>query len=584
MTKSGERELAAAGEALSTQTLYLGKHEEAINRRIALLEAERFVERLWQKDGTLWKEDEKSVDQIKGSLGWIDVARKMAVHVEDIYEFAAEALAAGTKQAVLMGMGGSSMAPLLFEETFSKGEKGMSLAVLDTTDPATVRGIDRKVNLRETLFVVASKSGTTAEPNAFGEYFFARMSGVKEITAGSNLAVITDPGSPLESVARERCYRGVIHNFKDIGGRYSALSYFGLLPAGLLGLDVEKLVTRALRMEKACGFETPIRENPGVVLGAVMGELAGLGVDKLTFLIPEAIGYLGLWLEQLIAESTGKEGTGILPIADEPPGPASCYGEDRFFVLISVKGYEDEALEKMVLDLKEAGKPVVVIRLNDFYDLAQEFYRFEIATATAGRILGINPFDQPNVQESKDVTKKLLKVVEEGGRVEEPEPAGSEGDLVFFTGLTGTSGESFVKNFLSQAGKGDYLALQAYLTERADHTETLQEIRKMVRDRLGIATTLGYGPRFLHSTGQFHKGGPNTGLFLQLTVDDEEDAEIPGTNYSFGILKRAQAVGDMEALKAHGRRIMRIHLGKNAGKGLIGLRNIISAALEGLKL
>ena len=578
MTKADETEAAAMDQGAPRQIFYLGAYEEAVNARIRGLSEEYFVERLWQRDATLWKRDPKVEDQIKGSLGWLDLPGRMAQHVEDIYEFVAEALSGGMKRAVLMGMGGSSLAPMLFERTFPRGAGGVPLTVLDTTDPATVLALERAAPLEETFFIVASKSGSTAEPNAFGEYYFAKVDALKTITAGGNFAVITDPGSPLEGLARKRCFRGVVHNFKDIGGRYSALSYFGLVPAALMGLDIAKLVQRAMIMEKACSFHTPVPENPGIVLGAAIGELALQGVDKLTFLVPDAISSLGLWLEQLIAESTGKEGVGILPVADEPPGDPSAYGNDRLFVSFFIKGHADEALEKRVEGLKRARKPVIIIRLNDLFDLAQEFYRFEIATATAGRVLGINPFDQPNVQESKDMTNRLLEEVRLTGKVTEQEPTAKEGSLLFYGGEAGKDGRALLESFFAGARPSGYLSFQAYLTETPSTTKALQDMRAAVRDSLGLATTLGYGPRFLHSTGQFHKGGPNTGLFLQLTADDTEDAAIPGTNYTFGALKRAQAIGDMEALRQHGRRIMRVHLGGDVAQGLSQL----SALLTGL--
>ena len=527
MTKAQEMEGAVMREELDEQVLCLGEYESAVKERIAVLARENFVERLWQRDATLWKQDPLQEDLLRGSLGWLDVAGRMAHNVDDIYEFVAEALSGGMKRAVLMGMGGSSLAPLVFERTFPREAGGMPLTVLDTTDPARILEIERAAPLERTLFIVASKSGSTAEPNAFGEYFFAKVDAIKEITAGGNFAVITDPGSPLEHLARKRCFRGIMHNFKDIGGRYSALSYFGLVPPALMGLDIRKLILRAMRMEKACSFRMPVAENPGVVLGAALGELALQGIDKVTFLLPGPIRALGLWLEQLIAESTGKEGTGILPVADEPPGDASVYGNDRFFICFSVKGHPDRALEKRVEGLKQAGKPVITIGLNDLFDLAQEFYRFEIATATAGRILGINPFDQPNVQESKEVTHRLLEEVRLTGKVAEPEPAARKGGLVFYSDAGPQEGPALLKDFFAQALPSGYVGFQAYLAETPSTTQALQDMRVAVRDTLGLATTLGYGPRFLHSTGQFHKGGPNKGLFLQLTADDPEDASIP---------------------------------------------------------
>ena len=432
MKKASEKETEAMKVGLARQIFYLGPHEEAVNKRARMLSEEHFVERLWQKDGSLWKEDAAIIDQIKGSLGWLDSPGKMASMINDIYEFTAEAFAKGVKGAVLMGMGGSSLAPLLFEKTFDRGPGGIPVKVLDTTDPATILAIERSVSLRETLFIVASKSGSTAEPNAFDHYFYSKMEEIEGLSAGGNFAAITDPGSPLEAEARKRCFGGIIHNFKDIGGRYSALSFFGLLPAALMGLDVEKLLLRALRMAKACTHALPVVENPGVMLGAAMGELALKGIDKLTFLIAEPLSALGLWLEQLVAESLGKEGLGILPVVGEPPGVPSDYGDDRLFIAISAATHKDLSFEKSVDALKRAGKPVIVIRLNDLHDVTQEFFRFEIATATAGRIIGVNPFDQPNVQESKDVTKHLLHEIEVAGHLTEPEPIAREGELSFF--------------------------------------------------------------------------------------------------------------------------------------------------------
>lgn len=575
MTKRDDRQEQIMNETLSEQTLYLGKYNDAVNARIRGLEEERFVERMWSKQGAAWKKDWKDQEQITGSLGWIDVAETMAGHIEDIHEVAAEALSAGLTHAVLMGMGGSSLAPLLFQRTFPHGPTGMVLTVLDTTDPATILKIEREIPLAQTLFIVASKSGTTAEPNAFGEYFFSKLSGLKGASAGGNFAAITDPGSPLDDLARKRCFRAVIHNFKDIGGRYSALSYFGLLPAALMGLNVEKLIMRALRMRKACSFERPVPENPGVLLGTAIGVLTLHGVDKLTFLLPESLNALGLWLEQLIAESTGKEGTGILPVADEPLGKASDYSDDRIFVYFSLKGHPDERLEKLVGELITAGRPVITILLSDLFDLAQEFYRWEIATATAGRILGINPFDQPNVQESKDVTNRLLEVVRREGKLPEPAPFVREGDLCFYADRAGDSAPDMLKALFTSIRPSDYVALQAYITETPVTVAALQEMRIALRERFHVATTLGYGPRFLHSTGQYHKGGTNNGIFLQITADDAEDAAIPGTNYTFGVLKRAQAAGDLDALRKRDRRVMRIHLGKDVTGGLSRLLEMV---------
>jgi glucose-6-phosphate isomerase len=477
---------------------------------------------------------------------------------------------------VHMGMGGSSLAPLVFERTFDPGDHGLPLTVLDTTDPATILRIEDEVPVANTLFIVASKSGTTAEPLAFGDYFYAQVRAEKGDRAGENFVAITDPGSPLVDLAQERAFRRTFLNFPDIGGRYSALSYFGLVPAALLGVDVAELLDRALRMVHACASCVKLGHNPGVALGAALGELGRQGRDKVTFLVPEAISTLGMWLEQLLAESTGKEGTGLLPVALEPAGDPAVYGDDRFFAYLRLQGAGEGDLEDRVAALRRSGQPVVTIQMDDHLDLGQEFFRWEIATATAGAILGINAFNQPNVQESKDNTNRLLDVVRDGGKLPEEKPVLVDGALSLYADDAAPTVARTLARFLDQARPGDYVALMAYLSETPAIDQALQAIRLKLRDRLKLATTLGYGPRFLHSTGQFHKGGPNTGLFLQLTADDAEDAAVPGEPYSFGVLKRAQALGDLEALREHGRRVMRFHLGDDVDGGLKALAEAIS--------
>jgi len=377
----------------------------------------------------------------------------------------------------------------------------------------------------------------------------------------------------------------VFLNFTDIGGRYSALSYFGLLPAALMGVDVGELLVRALRMRYACSPEVPASENPGLALGATLGELGLRGRNKVTFLMPEALATFGMWLEQLLAESTGKEGTGLLPVTGEPIGDPSVYGDDRLFVHFRLKNAADrnpkadEALDRGVDALREAGHPVVTIEMEDLLDLGQEFFRWEIATAIAGAILGINAFNQPNVQESKDNTDRLLDVYKREGQLPEEDPALVEEPLVLYAenGAHQSIAEALA-DFFGKAQPQDYVALMAYLTEDQDTEQALQEMRVYLRDKLHLATTLGYGPRFLHSTGQLHKGGPNTGLFVQLTADDAEDVPLPGQPYSFGTLKRAQALGDLQSLRKHGRRVVRIHLGSDVQQGLAALQKAITQA------
>jgi transaldolase/glucose-6-phosphate isomerase len=569
----------ALKETVDRQTFDIPRYQTAVEKRLSLLQKVRFSARLWRKDLSLWKKDAENQETIRQGLGWLHVAEKMEEHLEELSNFLSEIQAAGFRQVVHMGMGGSSLAPLAFQRIFALGKNGMPLTVLDTTDPQTILGIERESSLTETLFIIASKSGTTAEPLAFGEYFYSKVKALKGEQAGKNFVAITDPGSPLVQIARDRSFRRIFPNFVDLGGRYSALSYFGLVPASLMDLDIAEILIRALRMKHACDSCVPNQENPGVVLGAGIGELAKRGRDKVTFLMPESISTLGMWLEQLLAESTGKEGKGLLPVAGESLGTPSVYGQDRLFIYFRLQEEIDRAIKDGIVGLKRAGHPVVTIQMDDLLDMGQEFFRWEMATATAGAILGINPFDQPNVQESKENTNHLLEEVGRTGRLSEPDPHLREDSLRFYTTEKGKNSAEYLRDFFAKAKPGNYIALQAYLPEKPEIHQRLQTIRIRLRDVLHLATTLGYGPRFLHSTGQFHKGGPNTGLFLQITADDTEDIPVPGTPYTFGIFKRAQALGDFKALQEHSRCVMRVHLGKDLLKGLDALSQILEQAI-----
>ena len=576
-----EKRAASFKEPVDRQTFDLGNYQKAVQARITDLEATHFSARLWRKDPSLWKSDPKDQEDIRNALGWLHVAEKMEENLKELDAFKNEILKAGFRHVLHMGMGGSSLTPLVFERTFTPSKDALPLTVLDSTDPATLLKIEQALPIENTLFIVASKSGTTAEPLAFAEYFYQKVKKIKGGLAGENFCVITDPGTPLVKLAQERAFRKTFLNFADIGGRYSALSYFGLVPAALMGVDVGELLARALRMLHACASSVPAQENPGLKLGAALGELAkNHKRNKVTFLVPKDISSLGMWLEQLLAESTGKEGTGLLPVAGEPLGEPTVYGDDRVFVYIRMKDTADKILESHVSALREAGQPVITIYLDDLLDLGQEFFRWEIATATAGAILGINAFNQPNVQESKDNTNRLLAVVRDQGKLPEETPSLIKDPLKLYFNEKATTVPDTLKQFLAQAHSGDYLALMAYITENPANDKALQDIRSMLQDRLHITTTLGYGPRFLHSTGQFHKGGPNTGLFLQLTADDVEDVPIPGAPYTFGIFKRAEAMGDLEALKKHGRRAGRVHLGSDTNKGLAALKKDLMSALQ----
>jgi len=570
--------LRAEGRAAKEAGLKTASFQSSrLKPRIEKLTQTQAVRRLWEKDASLWKREPDQQAGIARSLGWLRVAETMAERVSELRKFVHEIKEAGFSHVVHMGMGGSSLAPLVFERVFGPNPHGLPLLVLDTTDPASVAAVEEQVRLSTTLFIVASKSGTTSEPIAFGDYFYARVKALKGGKAGENFVVITDPDTPLVRLAEERGFARVFLNFPDIGGRYSALSYFGLLPAALLGLDLKGILDEVLAMSRAC--QRPLTENPGALLGAALGEMALAGRDKVTFLLPKELSSLGVWLEQLIAESTGKEGTGLLPIAGEEPGSPLVYGNDRLFVSIQMKGRIDPGLEDKVRLLQAANFPVIFIEVREAAGIVQEFFRWEVATAVAGAVLGINPFDQPNVQESKDATNRLLKSVEERGTLTEPAPVMTHGHLSFFGQDKAESPEHLLWSFVGEARPGDYISLQAYLTEDADTEELLQAIRLRLRDSLHVATTIGYGPRFLHSTGQFHKGGPNTGLFIQLTCRDAIDLSIPGKPYTFGIFKKSQALGDLEALARHGRRTVRIDLGDDVKKGLGLLKRLIEGAL-----
>jgi transaldolase / glucose-6-phosphate isomerase len=543
------------------------------------LAKEGFGRRLWDKDGKLWKEDEKDLAQIQGSLGWLGLPQIMAERITEINDFVHEIQGAGFTHVVHMGMGGSSLAPLVFERLFSPIPPGLPVLVLDSTDPQTITRLEQRISLATTLFIIASKSGTTAEPTAFGDYFYNRLRGIKGNGAGENFIAITDPDTPLVKLAGDRGFRRIFLNFSDVGGRYSALSYMGIVPAALMGLNMREMITSAVGMAQACGATANEDENPGIVLGAIIGEMARMGRDKITFVMSPELSSLGMWMEQLIAESTGKEGTGILPIVGEPLGDILAYGNDRIFVHLYETGKVDPDVERRLRLIQGADLPVISIEIKKRIAIVQEFFRWEIATAVAGAVLGINPFDQPNVQEAKDATNRLLRSVEENGSLGEPTPASVDGSLSLFCRQGVGETEDILREFFQQGRPGDYLSIQAYIQEEEQTDELIEAIRLSLRDALRLATTIGYGPRLLHSTGQFHKGGPNNGLFIQLTARDSLDISVPGKAFTFGILKRAQALGDFEALVKHGRRVIRIDLGGDPRKGLMQLRGLVERTL-----
>jgi transaldolase/glucose-6-phosphate isomerase len=574
------------GPKLSRQTYALGALDKGVQAKLKELRQTGFVRRLWAKDPTLWHTDPLQQKLIRNALGWLYITEQQVHHLPRIKGVAESVRAAGFKHALLLGMGGSSLCPEVFRMTFGVVPGYPELHVLDSTVPAQVRSFEKRVDLAKTLCIVASKSGTTTEPLVFYRYFYERVRQVKGEKAGENFIAITDPGSLLEKLAQESQFRDVLPGVPDIGGRYSALSNFGIVPAAIMGVNVEHLLYRAERMRLSCDSCVPPEDNPGVVLGVVMGELAKQGRDKITFVTSPAIWGLGAWIEQLIAESTGKEGRGIVPIDDEPLGPPEVYGKDRFFAYIRYSAGADTAQDAKVAALEKAGHPVVRIELAELINLGEEFFLWEIATAVAGSLLGVNAFDQPNVQESKDYTKNFLDGYNKTGRLPEEQPILTTdgikvyGDAANRQALKGAATlEQALKAHFARVQAGDYFAVNAFL-ERTDAVHrALQAIRLQVRNKKMVATTLGYGPRFLHSTGQLHKGGPNSGVFIQITSDDAEDLPIPGESYTFGVLKSAQALGDFLSLSKRNRRAIRVHLGKDVNAGLKRLQAAIEKAV-----
>jgi transaldolase/glucose-6-phosphate isomerase len=556
------------------------------------LQTQSFPQRLWDRDPSLWKNDPTHQAVIRNALGWLRISHAMLGHLEERSRFVEGVKSAGFTHAVVLGMGGSSLCPDVCRATFGTAPGFLQLHVLDSTVPAAVAQIEKCVDLAHTLFLVSSKSGGTVEPNSFFKYFYERVRALKGERAGGNFAAITDPGTSLEKLAREKKFRCVFPGVPDIGGRYSALSNFGMVPAALAGVDVQTLLARAERMVHACGACVPAKENPGAVLGATLAEAAQLGRDKITFVISRGIEIFADWVEQLIAESTGKEGKGLLPVAGEALGEPGVYGKDRIFVHLKLESEAEGSAEQALKALEAAGHPVIRISLRDKLDLGQEFFRWEVATATAGALLGIDPFDQPNVQESKDNTNRLLRQFLSQGKFGDEEPVLEDDGIRLYCGPAmrarleaaqavrgGKSHlpEGYLAAFLGQARPGDYVALMAYLEPNAEHTAALQWVRVRLRDSLRLATTLGYGPRFLHSTGQLYKGGPNNGLFIQITADDAEDLPIPGGPYSFSTLKRAQALGDLRSLESKQRRVIRLHLGKDVEAQLARLEKLVAS-------
>ena len=573
------------GGGLDRQALKLGNHiGKAVDSATEEWRASAKIRRLWRRDKSVWT----GTDEDKW-LGWLDGPAR--ADIADYEDFAQRVKRQNFTDAVVLGMGGSSLGPEVLAETFAKKSGFPQLHVLDSTDPAQVRSMESAVDIARTLFIVSSKSGGTTEPNAMKDYFFDRVAAaIGADNAGHRFVAVTDPGSSLEKIAAKQGFARIFHGEPSIGGRYSVLSPFGLVPAAAAGIDVRTLIKHTLAMVRSCGADVPPHENPGVQLGLAMG-VAGLeGRDKVTISASNKIADFGAWAEQLIAESTGKQGKGLIPIDGEPLADPEIYGNDRFFIDIRTDGDNDRAHDEKLDALERAGHPVVRIVMRSIDHLGQEFFRFEMATAIAGSILGINPFNQPDVEDAKVKTRELTAAFEKTGALpaERPVMASREADL--YTDdhnaadlrKAGADGDlrSWMRAHLGRSGADDYVALLAYIARDDAHIGALQDMRLKVRDRRHVATCAEFGPRFLHSTGQAYKGGPDSGVFLQITADDAKDLAVPGQKASFGVIKAAQARGDFDVLTERGRRALRVHLKGDLASGLKMLDEAITEALD----
>lgn len=558
-----ERELMQESRVAGAE-LRLGRYEPAVQARLERWQNEGFGRRLWGKDHTVWSA--QPVPELTDRLGWLKLPESMRTQAEDLARFGQEVRAAGFRDAVVLGMGGSSLAPEVFGRAFGSVNGYPALTVLDSTHPEAVSALAARLDPTRTLFVVSSKSGTTTETlslfRAFWQWSAESLASTSE--AGRRFVAVTDPGSFLEKLARERGFRAVFNAPEDVGGRYSALTNFGLVPAALLGVDVRELLIRARGMAEAC--TGPAASNPGLILGAALGELALAGRDKVTFLASRGIDSFPDWIEQLVAESTGKIGRGIVPVVGERIGEPGVYGQDRFFVGL-IQG-DDKPLETRLAALETIGHPVARFRFADPADLGREMFRWEMATAAAGAVLGVNPFDQPDVQLAKELATRAMKERSSGA------PAAPADEIrATDESLLGSA----LEHWLAGTEAGSYLGVHAYLPASQETTEILHDIQARLRDRTRLATTFGYGPRFLHSTGQLHKGGPDTGRFLQIVDEPERDLPVPETDFTFGTLIRAQADGDRSALEQRGRQVVRVNLHGDVPGGLAHLRGALGA-------
>lgn len=575
----------SAQERLGKLSWNPGSYEQLVKAQLEEFKKAEFVKAVWQKDNKAWT----GSDEDKW-LGWLDIVEEQRAHLADCKTLSEEVKKAGYTHALLLGMGGSSLSVEVLRLTFGRKPGAPDMVVLDSTVPAQVLTTRKQVDLAKTIVIVASKSGSTTEPNVFCQYFYDEMKKAVGDKAGSNFIAITDPSSSMEKRAKELNFGRTYYGVPSIGGRYSALSHFGMIPAAVMGLPVDAIVNNAEEMVRACKPTVEVIDNPGLMLGTIVGVLAREGRDKLTMITSPGFHSFGAWFEQLIAESTGKLGRGIVPVDAEPLEDLSVYGKDRLFIYVHLDKDEDAAVQTKLAALEEAGHPVVRITVPSVEHIGAEFFRWEFATAVAGQIIKINPFDQPNVQESKDFTKKFLAEYEEKGALPQADELLFEDDGIKLyadksnkeklakAGAKDLTG--WLKAHFAQLKEGDYFAQNAYIERNKAHAKVLQAVREVVLKRKHDATTLGFGPRFLHSTGQLHKGGANNGVFLQITSDDAQDVPIPGEKYTFGVLKQAQALGDFVALSNRDRRLLRAHLPANVEAGLKKLQEAINEAIS----
>jgi glucose-6-phosphate isomerase/transaldolase/glucose-6-phosphate isomerase len=573
----------SAGQSVQRESL--GAYAPRVRAAMEQLAADNFLERCWRKDASLWTQDSKEQEEIRQRLGWLTIAETMRPRLGELNAFAREIRAAGFTHAILLGMGGSSLFPEVCRLTLGAAPDAVDVGVLDSADPSAVRAAERRAPRERTLAIISSKSGTTAEVAALTAYFYDRFKTTGR-EPGQHCIAVTDAGTPLQAQAARLKFRRTFvlgpDTGQDIGGRFSALSYFGLVPAALLGLDLETLIDRGRQMLSRCGPRAPEAENSALRLGAALAVLAGEGRDKATFLFPPSLAAFGAWLEQLIAESTGKSGKGITPVVGEARLEPSRYSADRLFVEFQLAGEPDADLERHTRSVEELGHPLIRVKLQDRYDLGGEAMKWALATTVAGGLMGVNPFSEPDVWESKMLTKTLLEQVARERRLPERAPVASEGGLSLYGGLLPrpASVAEALTALARSRRNDDYIAVLTFLPRTAEVDAALEALRGAIGTRLGCATLLEIGPRYLHSTGQLYKGGRDAGIFFLLTADEHEDLPIPGEPYTFGLLKQAQALGDFDAMGQKQRRILRVHLGGRPHQALAQFQHLLEAALS----